>query len=106
MCAGLIGAVDTFGIIEIAPELRGNIHQFGSVIEILGTAVAVGVGIALLYETANNHRPFRAAAVVGLTVPVVFPWLLQYLYQFSLATDFQAISVLRIAVLLAGLAGL
>jgi len=103
---GLLGAVDTFGVIEIAPELRGNLHQFGSVVEILGTGVAVGVGIALLYETASNHRPFREAAVVGLVVPVVFPWLLQYLYQFGLVTDFQAISGLRITVLSAGLVGL
>ena len=106
MINGLIGAVDTFGLIEIEPAFRSSVHQFGSVVEVLGTGVAVGIGIALLYATATNHRPFREAAVVGLSMPIVFPWLLRYLYQFGLVTDFQAISGLRAIGLSAGLAGL
>ncbi len=103
---GLIGAVDTFGVITIESALRNNLHQFGSVVEILGTGVAIGVGIALLYQTAVNHRPFSQVAVIGLSVPVIFLWLLGYLYQFGLVTDFQSVSTLRIVFLSLGLIGL
>jgi len=106
MLNGLIGAVDTFGVIQIESSFRASVHQFGSVVEVLGTGVAVGIGIALLYATAINHRPFREASVVGLSVPISFPWLLQYLYQFGLVTNFQSISGLRTVVLSVGLAGL
>lgn len=106
MINGLIGAVDTFGIIHIQPAFRSSVHQFGAVIEVLGTGVAVGVGIALLYATATHHRPFREVAVVGLSVPIVCPWLIGYLYQFGLVTNFQSISTLRIAALSVGLVGL
>jgi len=106
MTNGLIGAVDTFGVINIQSSFRSSVHQFGAVVEVLGTGVAVGVGIALLYETATHHRPFREAAVVGLSVPIVFPWLIGYLYQFGLITDFQSISTLRIVGLSVGLGGL
>jgi len=102
---GLIGAVDTFGLIDIQPALRSSVHQFGSVVEVLGTGVGVGVGIALLYTTATNHRPFREAAVVGLSLPIILPWLIRYLYQFGLVTNFQTISTLRIVGLSLGLAG-
>jgi len=106
MINGLIGAVDTFGLIQIQPGLRSSIHQFGSLIEVLGMGVGVGVGIALLYTTATNHRPFREAAVVGLSVPIVGPWLVRYLYQFGLVTDFQSVSMLYITGLSVGLGGL
>ena len=106
MLNGLIGAVDTFGVIQIEPSFRSGVHQFGSVVEVLGTGVAIGIGIALLYATATNHRPFREAAVVGLSIPIIFPWLLRYLYQFGLVTDFRSISGLRIVVLSVGLVGL
>jgi len=106
MANGLLGAFDAFGVIAIEATLRSNLHQFGAVIEILGTGVAIGIGIALLYETAVNHRPFNKAAVVGLSVPIIFLWLLGYLYQFGLVTDFQSIGVLRIIFLSLGLIGL
>jgi len=106
MVNGLIGALDTFGLIGIQAALRSSIHQFGSLIEVLGMGVGVGVGIALLYATAANHRPFREAAVVGLSVPIVVPWLIRYLYQFGLVTNFQSISILYIFGLSVGLVGL
>ena len=103
---GFIGAAATFDFIGIETEVRTSFHQFASVVEVLGTGVAVGVGIGLLYETAANHRPFREQAVVGLSLPIVFPWLVRYLYQFGLVDGFQSISILRIATLSMGLAGL
>jgi len=106
MINGLIGAVDTFGLIQIQPGLRSSVHQFGSLIEVLGMSIGIGVGIALLYATATNHRPFREAAVVGLSVPIVGPWLVRYLYQFGLVTDFQSVSMLYIVGLSVGLGGL
>jgi len=106
MINGLIGAVDTFGLIEIQPSLRRSVHQFGSVVEVLGMGVGVGVGVALLYATATNHRPFREAAVVGLSAPIIVPWLVRYLYQFGLVTGFRSISALHIAGLSVGLIGL
>jgi len=106
MINGLVGAVDTFGLIEIQPSLRRGVHQFGSVVEVLGMGVGVGVGIALLYATATNHRPFREAAVVGLSVPIIVPWLVRYLYQFGLVTGFRSISALHIVGLSVGLVGL
>ncbi len=106
MINGLVGATDTFGLISIHSTVRSSLHQFGAVIEVLGTGAAIGVGVGLLYTTATNHRPFRMAAVVGLSVPVVFPWLIGYLYQFGLLTDFQLLSGFRIVGLSVGLAGL
>ncbi len=103
---GLIGAFHTFGVITIEATLRSSLHQFGAVVEILGTGVAIGVGIALLYETSVNHRPFNKAAVVGLSVPIIFLWLLGYVYQFGLVTSFQSIGALRIVFLSVGLVGL
>ena len=103
---GFVGAAATFEFISIDPDLRTSFHQFASVVEVLGAGVAIGVGIGLLYETAANHRPFRQQAVVGLSLPIVFPWLVRYLYQFGLVSGFQSISILRIASLSVGLAGL
>ena len=103
---GFVGAAATFGFIDIQPELRTNFHQFASVVEVLGAGVAIGAGIGLLYETATQHRPFREQAVVGLSLPIVFPWLIRYLYQFGLVVDFQSISILRIVTLSVGLVGL
>lgn len=103
---GAVGAAVSFGQLSIDPVLRGGFTQFATVVEVLGTGVAVGVGLALLYSTANNHRPFSGRAVVGLTLPIVLPWLVGYLYTFSLITAFQWISLLRSITLSAGLAGL
>jgi len=103
---GFVGAAATFEFISIDPDLRTSFHRFASAVEVLGTGVAVGVGIGLLYETAANHRPFRQQAVVGLSLPIVFPWLVRNLYRFGLVTGFQSISILRIASLSVGLAGL
>jgi signal transduction histidine kinase len=103
---GFIGAADTFGMITIQPGVRGAFHEFASVVEILGTGVAIGIGIGLLYETAVKHRPFREQAVVGLSLPIVFPWLVRYLYQFGLVTGFASISAIRIVSFSVGLAGL
>jgi signal transduction histidine kinase len=103
---GFVGAATAFGYLSIDPVLRVNFTEFASVVEVLGTGVAVGVGIGLLYETAAQHRPFREQAVVGLSLPIVFPWLIRYLYQFGLVTGFESISLLRIVSLSLGLAGL
>ncbi|MEA1930729.1 MAG: ATP-binding protein [Euryarchaeota archaeon] len=103
---GFVGAAATFEFISIDPDFRTSFHRFASAVEVLGTGVAVGVGIGLLYETAANHRPFRQQAVVGLSVPIVFPWLVRNLYRFGLVTGFQTISILRIASLSVGFAGL
>lgn len=103
---GFVGAAVAFDYINIDPELRVSFTRFASVVEVLGTGVAVGMGVGLLYETAANHRPFRQRAVVGLSLPIVLPWLVRYLYQFGLITGFVSISMLRIASLSIGLAGL
>jgi len=104
--SGFVGVADSFGMISIQPRVRGAFHEFASVVEILGTGVAIGVGIGLLYETAVKHRPFREQAVIGLSVPIVFPWLVRYLYTFTLVTGFESIGVLRIVSFSIGLAGL
>ena len=103
---GVVGAAASFGQVSIDPDLRLSFTQFATVVDILGTGVAVGVGIALLYSAASNHQPFSGRAVVGLTLPIVFPWLVGYLYQFGLVTDFQWVSALRAVTLAVGLAGL
>lgn len=103
---GVVGAAASLGQLSIDPALRLSFTQFATVVDILGTGVAVGVGMALLYSTANNHQPFTRRAVVGLTLPIVFPWLVGYLYQFGLVTEFRWVSGLRAITLVAGLAGL
>jgi PAS domain S-box-containing protein len=103
---GLVGALSSFGLIGIDQSVRANFHQFASVLEVLGTSVAIGVGIALLYATATDYRPFRGRAAVGLSFAIVVPWLVRYLYQFGLVTGFNTISTLRIVGLLVGVVGL
>lgn len=103
---GGIGAASTFGIIEVRPGVRTSFHSVASVIEVLGTGVAVGVGVGLLYTTAEQHRPFQRRTVIGLSAAIVLPWLVRYIYQFSLVTGFWSINVLRSGSLLVGLFGL
>jgi signal transduction histidine kinase len=103
---GLVGALSAFGFISIPSQLEASFHDFASIVEVLGTGVAVGVGVALLYTTSREHRPFTTVAVVGLSVPIVVLYLVRYVYQFALVPGFRAIGVLRIAGLLVGLAGL
>lgn len=103
---GIIGSAVRVGAITINPVLQTGFTEFATVIEILGTGVAVGVGMSLLYSTANNHPPFSKRAVLGLTVPILLPWLVGYLYRFALITEFQLISVIRTITLTAGLFGL
>ena len=103
---GLLGAAATFEVIRIEPAVRAGITEFATVVEILGTSVAIGVGTALLYVTATQHRPFRERAALGLVVPVLLPWLAGHLYQFGLVTAFGTISGLRTVTLAIGLGGL
>ena len=103
---GLMGAAATFGVITIQASLREGVTEFATVVEILGTSVAIGVGTALLYVTATQHRPFRERAVAALVLPILPPWLVGHLYQFGLVTAFGSISGLRTLTLAAGLGGL
>ncbi|MFB6157431.1 MAG: sensor histidine kinase [Haloferacaceae archaeon] len=72
----------------------------------LGTGVAVGAGAAQLYRSARRHPPFAREAFVGLTLPVLLPYLARYVYQFGLILDFATVELLRSGSLLVGLAGL
>ena len=101
--AGVAGASSTSELLFFS---TGRFITFVQVIEILGTGVAVGVGIALLYSTASNHQPFSERAVVGLTLPLVPLWIVGYLYRFSVVTEFQWVSALRTIALAVGLVGL
>jgi len=103
---GFLGAAATFGVITIPASLREGVTEFATVVEILGTSVAIGVGTALLYVTATQHRPFRERAVAALVLPILPPWLVGHLYQFGLITAFGVISGLRALTLIAGLGGL
>lgn len=103
---GLVGALSSFGLIEIDQSVRANFHEFASVLEVLGTSVAIGVGLALLYATTTDYRPFRGRAAVGLSFAIVVPWLVRYVYQFGLVTGFSVISTLRTVGLLVGVVGL
>ncbi|ERH02903.1 MAG: Histidine kinase-, DNA gyrase B-, and HSP90-like ATPase [Halonotius sp. J07HN6] len=101
--AGVAGAASGSELLFIR---TARFIRFVGVIEILGTGVAVGVGIALLYSTASNHQPFSERAVVGLTLPLVPLWIVGYLYRFNVVTEFQLVSALRIIALAVGLVGL
>jgi|APHM01.1.fsa_nt_gi PAS domain S-box len=101
--AGVAGATAGSELLFIS---TARFIRFVGVIEILGTGVAVGVGIALLYSTASNHQPFSERAVVGLTLPLVPLWIVGYLYRFNVVTEFQLVSALRIIALAVGLVGL
>ena len=103
---GVVGAAASFGFIVIDPVLQTGITEFATVVEILGTGIAVGVGLSLLYSTVTTHHRFTESSMVGLTLPIVFPWLVGYLYTFSLVTSFQSINVLRGVTLAIGLVGL
>ncbi len=103
---GLVGVLSSFGIIGMDRSMRANFHEFASVLEVLGTSVAIGVGIALLYATATDYRPFRGRAAAGLSFAVVVPWLVRYLYQFGLVTGFETIGALRAVGLFVGVVGL
>ena len=103
---GFVGAATTFGALDLQPSLRVGIIEFATVIEILGTSVAIGVGTALLYVTATQHQPLQQRAVGGLVFPILAPWLVGHLYQFGLVTNFGTISALRTVTLGLGLGGL
>jgi signal transduction histidine kinase len=103
---GLVGALSAFGYVSIPALLEADFHIFASIVEVLVAGVAVGVGIALLYATAREHSPFTTGAVVGLSVPIVFLYLIRYVYQFGLVPGFGAIGGFRAGGLLVGLAGL
>ncbi len=103
---GLIGAAAAFGVLSISPSVRTSFTQFANVFEVLGTSVAVGVGIALLYTTSTRHQPFEQRTVVGLSLAIVFPWLVGYFYQFALVTDFVSVGALFTGSLALGLVGL
>jgi len=103
---GLIGVLSAFGYVSIPVGLEANFHNFASIVEVLGTGVAVGVGVALLYATAREHRPFTTGAVIGLSVPIVLLYLTRYAYQFALVTGFRPIGTVRAVGLLFGLGGL
>lgn len=104
--SGFVGAAATFGVLDPQPSLRVGIIEFATVIEILGTSVAIGVGSALLYVTATQHQPLQQRAVGGLVFPILAPWLVGHLYQFGLITDFATISAFRTVTLGIGLGGL
>lgn len=103
---GLVGALSSFGILSLDQSVRADFHQFASVLEVLGTSVALGVGMALLFATAADYRPFSGLAAIGLSFPVVSLWFARYLYQFSLVAGFAEITALRSVGLLIGLIGL
>jgi len=103
---GLIGAIAAFNVLDIQPAFRTSFTKFANVFEVLGTSVAIGVGIALLYTTASRHKPFQERTAVALSLPIVFPWLVGYFYQYSLITDFVSISALYSGSFAIGLVGL
>lgn len=103
---GLVGAAAAFSVVDIQPTFRTSFTQFANVFELLGTSVAIGVGIALLYTTAAHHQPFQERTAVALSLPIVFPWLVDYFYQFSLVTDFASVSALYTGAFSIGLVGL
>lgn len=103
---GLVGALSSFGLLSLDQSVRADFHQFASVLEVLGTSVALSVGMALLFATAADYRPFSGLAAIGLSFPVVSLWFARYLYQFSLVTGFAEITVLRFVGLFIGLIGL
>lgn len=103
---GLVGALSSFGYISPSPSLESQFHRFASTVEVLGTGVAVGAGAAQLYRSARRHPPFAREAFVGLTLPVLLPYLARYVYQFGLILDFATVELLRSGSLLVGLAGL
>ncbi|MFB6284536.1 MAG: ATP-binding protein [Halobacteria archaeon] len=103
---GLIGGLEAFQYIGPSGTYSGGIHGFIGVIEIIGTGVAIGAGTALLYRTSRRHVTFTRRETVALTVPVLLPYLVRYLYQFGIVPDFQTIQMLRVVALGIGLAGL
>lgn len=104
--SGLVGALATFGYARLPAVLSGEFFRFVSLLEILGTGVGIGVGAAQLFKTAGRHPPFARAAAVGLTLPVVVPYLLRYLYQFRVVASFGTLGLLRLVGFTAGLVGL
>ncbi|MFB6297129.1 MAG: sensor histidine kinase [Salinirussus sp.] len=103
---GLLGALRAFGVVRIPVGLWNSFTEFATVVEVLGTGVAVGVGVGLLYVTSQRHRPFTGKEVIGLSLPIVLPYLLKWAYQFQLIPGFRAISGLRSVALLVGLGGM
>lgn len=102
---GLVGALVAFGYIQLPTALRAGFFPFANLLEILGTGIAIGVGVAQLFRTARRHSPFARGAAAALTLPIVFPYLLRYLYQFGIVPQFQRIQSLRLIALSLGLGG-
>lgn len=103
---GLVSALTAFGYIQLPSLFRSSFVEFASLLEILGTGIVIGVGVAQLLRTARTHPPFENGAAVALTVPVLLPYLLRYIYQFGLVPEFRNIQALRFVALSIGLCGL
>jgi len=70
---GLIGALAAFGYITLPSVLQTGFFEFASLLEILGTGIAIGVGTAQLFRTARSHPPFKYGAAVSLALPIILP---------------------------------
>jgi signal transduction histidine kinase len=102
---GTIGALASLGYIPLENSTRLSVVQFANLFEILGLSIAIGIGTAQLFRTARRHPPFEYGAAAGLSFPIIFPYLVRYLYQFNLVIQFPRIQFLRLIALLIGLAG-
>ena len=101
---GFVGVLAAFGYVTLPASLQQGFVPFANLLEILGTGIAIGVGVAQLVRTARRHPPFAQGAAVALSVPIVFLYLLRYLYQFGIIPQFQRIQALRLVALTLGLA--
>jgi PAS domain S-box-containing protein len=103
---GSIGVLNTFGYVELSPDLENEIHRVAGLVEILGTGTGIGIGVALLYQSTRGHRPLGRRSVAALAAPVVFPYLVKYTTQFGFIVPFRQIEILRATSLSIGLVGL
>lgn len=103
---GLVGVTTSLGYFDVEPRIRSDFHSFATLIEILGTGVAISAGIGQLYATAKKHRLVTLGVVVSLSVPVIVPYLVRYVYQLGVIVDFRTIGVVRTLGLTIGLIGL
>lgn len=102
----LVGVLTTFGMLQLPADFTNSFHRFANIVEILGSGVAVGAGIAQLYRTSQRHPLFEARAVPALSISIFVLYLVRYAYRFGFVPQFQTVETIRLGGHLLGVAGL
>lgn len=101
-----VGVLTTFDYLTIPADIENAFHQFAGIVEIMGTGIAIGAGVAQLFRTSQRHPRFELGAVPALGASLVILYLTRYIYRLGLIPQFATIEWLRLGGHIVGVGGL